>query len=72
VSVTLHLVTWNEEQRNFGLSNESGESLVSFCALNQLCVMNKMFKKKSVLGSNLVPRIGTNLVPRIGTVLIKC
>jgi len=31
-----------------GKINESGESLLSFCALNQLCVMNTMFEKKRI------------------------
>ena len=31
-----------------GKINESGELLLSFCALNQLCVMNTMFEKKRI------------------------
>ena len=36
---------WDGVQGSFGVGkiNESGESLLSFCALNQLCVMNTMF-----------------------------
>ena len=41
---------WDGVQGNFGVGkiNESGESLLSFCALNQLCVMNTMFEKKRI------------------------
>ena len=41
---------WDGVQGKFGVgkSNESGESLVSFCAFTQLCVMNTMFDKKRI------------------------
>ena len=41
---------WDGVQGNFGVGkiNESSESLLSFCALNQLCVMNTMFEKKRI------------------------
>jgi len=41
---------WDGVQGKFGVGkfNESGESLLSFCALNQLCVMNTMFDKKRI------------------------
>jgi len=31
-----------------GILNENGEHLLSFCALNKLCVMNTMFAKKKI------------------------
>ena len=31
-----------------GQLNESGEALSSFCALNQLCIMNIIFHKKRI------------------------
>ena len=36
--------------RPFGVErlNKSGETLLSFCALNQLCIMNTMFQKKRI------------------------
>ena len=42
--------SWDGVQGMFGVDKiiESGESLLSFCTLNQLCVMNTMFEKKRI------------------------
>ena len=43
---------WSGVHGSFGVGrlNETldGETLLSFCALNQLCVMNTMFQKKRI------------------------
>ena len=41
---------WSGVHGPFGVGwlNESGETLLSFCALNQLCIMNTMFQKKRI------------------------
>ena len=54
---------WDVVQGSFGVGkvNESGEALLSFCAINQLCVMNTMFEK-SILGNILVLKTGTVLI----------
>ena len=47
---------WSDVRGPFSVRqlNESGEALSSFCALNQLCIMNTMFQKReftSTLGN---------------------
>ena len=34
-----------------GKLNENGEHLLSFCAMNELCIMNTMFTKKRIHGN---------------------
>ena len=48
-----------------GEMNESGENLLSFCAMNELIVMNALFEKANFLSTH-----GNILERNIGTVLI--
>ena len=53
-------LSWLGVQGRFGVGklNENGEHLLSFCAMNELCIMNTMFAKKSILGNIQEPRCG--------------
>ena len=46
--------------RGVGRSNESGEALLAFCAVNEPAIMNNMFE--SIHGSTLEARNGIALI----------
>ena len=58
---------WHDVRGYHGVGelNESGEDLLSFCALNELTIMNTMFEKASIF-----KHTWQHLGQSIGTVLI--